>query len=82
MEQLTKDFADIEKMLAQNRRANYERARREWEAQQNAEVAMEARLRLEAERKRANYWRGNFLVLAIAVFGVTLRYVTAYLGAR
>ena len=82
MDQLQKDFADIEEMIAQNRRANVERARREWAEQQHAEVEMELRRRASVAESSMRYWRGNFLVLAIAVAGVTMSYVVAYLGAR
>ena len=79
---LQDDIREIEELYALNRRANYERAKREHMEQQNAEIAMEARLRLEAGRKRANVWRGNFILLAIAVIGNMLAHVVAYLGAR
>lgn len=73
MAQLQKDFADIEEMLAQNRRANYERALREYEQSRDAEVIAELRRRLaqaekrvavaEARFQRLLWWAGSAIAL-------------------
>lgn len=82
MDQLQRDFADITEMVEANRRANYHRARQEYESQRDAEVINELQRKLRESEASVKYWRWNFIILAVAVIGATLNYVISYVGLR
>lgn len=66
MDQQLKDFADIEEMIAQNRRANYHRALREYEQGRDAEVIMELRRQLRTSETRSDSMRRSVWIAATA----------------
>lgn len=69
MDQLQKDFADINVMFEANRRANYHRALQQYESERDAEVIAELRRNLRISETRNGSMRRS-LWLSVAAAGI------------